>query len=248
MCGLNSCRKQRSLGMEGPSGEGTGTPGTLQGQENPTQHLACIWTAEPPQAVPFCRPLVSHVAQLAVHPNKHIVEAHCKHVLFWTKLIWIVQSQPASRRWDLGFGCCTIPVPRTQECSASQAGQNSLYSSSPLSAPFSLWPAANNSSPGPSWASAQKGGEYLGLQSFFPWHINLTFSAMKFKGMTANLHHVIFTQILSSVASQLHAGVVIVIFCTVNNPYKSMLCYENNSLAHISSYYSPPFCATAEIQ
>mgnify|MGYP001854095216 CR=1 FL=1 len=78
MCGLDSCRKQHSSGMERPSGAGTGTPGTLQGQENPTQHLACIWTAEPPQAVPFCRPLVSHVAQLAVHPNKHIVEAHCK--------------------------------------------------------------------------------------------------------------------------------------------------------------------------
>lgn len=71
---------------------------------------------------------------------------------------------------------------------------------------------------------------------------------MKFKGMTANLHHVIFAEILSSVASQLLAGVVIVLFCTVNNPHKLMLCYKNNSLAHISNYYSPPFCAIAEIQ
>lgn len=67
--------------------------------------------------------------------------------------------------------------------------------------------------------------------------------------MTANLHCMIFAQILSkSVASQLLAGVVIVLFCTVNNPHKLMLCYKNNSLAHISSYYSPPFCAIAEIQ
>lgn len=90
MCGLDSCRKQCSSGKEGPSEMGTGTPGALQVQESPTQHFACIWIAEPPQAVPFCRPLVSHVAQLAVHPNKHIVEARCKHVLFWIELIWIL--------------------------------------------------------------------------------------------------------------------------------------------------------------